>query len=163
VAIGDGRYAGGVYVSVGLAVTIRKKKLYSPLGVGDVFDNLLKGHIRRGVHVSTEGTKALGGTMGTSDFARDVFETALSKYEAYGERLRGLATHRHSHIALRIYQHYNRRFGDFVRTVLRGLDRGEGYGDTVATFLERADNATLDVVAEILGLPAIILPRNTRS
>jgi hypothetical protein len=31
------------------------------------------------------------------------------------------------------------------------------------TFLERADNATLDVTAEILGLPAASLPRNTRS
>jgi hypothetical protein len=31
------------------------------------------------------------------------------------------------------------------------------------TFLERADIATLDVAAEILGLPAASLPRNTRS
>jgi hypothetical protein len=31
------------------------------------------------------------------------------------------------------------------------------------TFLERADNATLDVAAEILGLFAASLPRNTRS
>jgi hypothetical protein len=30
-------------------------------------------------------------------------------------------------------------------------------------FLERADNATLDVAAEILCLPAPSLPRNTRS
>jgi hypothetical protein len=55
--------------------------------------------------------------MGTSDFARDVFETALSKYDAYGERLRGLAAHRHSHTALRIHQHCNRRFGHFARPV----------------------------------------------
>ena len=78
--------------------------------------------------------------MGTSDFARDVFETALSKYEAYGERLRGLAAQRHSHTALRIHQHCNRRFGHFARTVPRGLGRGEGYGDTVVTFLERANS-----------------------
>jgi hypothetical protein len=101
--------------------------------------------------------------MGTSDFARDVFETALSKYEAYGERSRGLAAHRHSHTALRIHQHFNRRFGHFARTVPRGLGRSEGYGDTVVTFLERGDNATLDVAAEILGLPAASLPRNIRS
>jgi hypothetical protein len=31
------------------------------------------------------------------------------------------------------------------------------------TFLERVDNATLDVADEILGLPAASLPRNTRS
>jgi hypothetical protein len=47
--------------------------------------------------------------------------------------------------------------------VPRGLGKGEGYGDTVVTFLERDDNATLDVAAEILGLPAANLPRNTRS
>jgi hypothetical protein len=101
--------------------------------------------------------------MGTSDFARDVFETALSKYEAYGERRRGLAAHRHSHTALGIHQHYHRRFGHFARTVPRGLGRGEGYGDNVVTFLERTGNATLDVAAEILSLPAGSLPRNTRS
>jgi hypothetical protein len=101
--------------------------------------------------------------MGTSDFARDDFETALSKYEADGERLRGLAAHRHSHTALRIHQHYNRRFGHFARTVPRGLGRGEGYGDTVVTFLEHADNATLKLAAEILGLSAASLPRSTRS
>ena len=67
---------------------------------------------------------------------------------------------------LRIHQHCNRRFGYFVRTPPpspRVLGKGEGYGDTVVTFLERADNATLDVAAEILGLPAASLPRNTRS
>jgi hypothetical protein len=117
----------------------------------------------RGVNVSTEGTKVLGGPTGTSDFARDVFEAALSKYEAYGERLRGLAAHRHSHAALRIHRKCNCRFGHFARTVSRGLDMGEGYGDTVVTFLERVDNATLDVAAEILGLFAVSLPRNTRS
>jgi hypothetical protein len=90
-----------------------------------------------------------------------VFETALSKYEAYGERLRGLASHWHSHTALRIQQHCNRRFGHFARTVHRGLGRCEGYGDTVVTFLERDDNATLDVAAEILGLPAASLPRKS--
>jgi hypothetical protein len=96
-------------------------------------------------------------------FSRDVFETALRKYEAYGERLRGLAAHRHSQTALRIHQHCNRRFGHFARTAPRGLGRGGGYGDTVVTFLERADNATLDMAAEILGLPAGGLPRKTRS
>jgi hypothetical protein len=34
--------------------------------------------------------------------------------------------------------------------------------DAVVTFLERGDNATLDVAAEISGLPAASLPRNTR-
>jgi hypothetical protein len=101
--------------------------------------------------------------VGKFDFARDVFKTAFSNYEAYGERLRRLATHRHSHIALlRIHQHCNRRFGHFTRTVPRGLGKGEGY-DTVVTFLERANNSTLDVAAEILGLPAASLPRDTRS
>jgi hypothetical protein len=46
---------------VRLTVTIGKDLLYSPLGVGDVFDNLSNGHIMRGVHVSTEGTKVLRG------------------------------------------------------------------------------------------------------
>jgi hypothetical protein len=161
VAIGDA--LPEAYASVGLTVTIRKTCLYSPLGVGDAFDNLPNGHIMRGVNVSTEGTKVLGGPMGTSDFARDVFETALKKYEAYGEGLRGLAAHRHSHTALRIHHYCNRRFGHFARTAPRGLGRGEGYGDTVVIFLERADNAALDVAAEILGLSAASLPRNTRS
>jgi hypothetical protein len=162
VAIGDA--TPEVYASVGLTVTIRKNCLYFPLCVGDAFDNLPNGHNLRGVHISTQGTKVWGGAMGTSDFARDVLETALNKYEAYSQRLiRGLAAHRHSHNALRIHQHCNRRFGHFARTVLRGLGRGEGYGDTLVTFLERADNATLDVAVEILGLPAASLPRNTRS
>jgi hypothetical protein len=64
------------YASVGLIVIILKNCLYSPLGVGDVFDNLPNGHIKRGVNVSTEGTKVLGRVMGTFDFARDVFKTA---------------------------------------------------------------------------------------
>jgi hypothetical protein len=97
--------------------------VYSPLGVGDAFDNLPNGHIMRGVHVSTEGTKVLEGPMGASDFARDVLE---SKYEADGERQRGLAAYWHSHSALRIHQHCNRRFGQFACTVPRGLGRGEG-------------------------------------
>jgi hypothetical protein len=86
-----------------------------------------------------------------------------SKYEACGERLRGLAAHRHSQTALCIHQHCTCRFGHFARTVPRDLGTDEGYGDTVVTFLERADNATLDVAANILGLPAASLPRNTRS
>jgi hypothetical protein len=101
--------------------------------------------------------------MGTSDFARDVFEMALRQYEGYGERLRGLAAHRHSHTALRNHQHCNRHFGNFAPTVPRGLGRGEGYGVTVVTFLERSNNATLYVAANMLGLPAASLPRNTRS
>jgi hypothetical protein len=101
--------------------------------------------------------------MGASDLAQDVFETAVSKYEAYGERLRGLAAHRHSHTALRIHQHCNRRFQYFARTAHYGLGRGEGYGDPVVTFLERADNAILYVAAEISGLFAASLPRNIRS
>jgi hypothetical protein len=52
------------YASVGLKVTIRKNSLYSPLGVGDTFDNLPKGHIMRGVHVSTKGTNNIGGGNG---------------------------------------------------------------------------------------------------
>jgi hypothetical protein len=50
----------------------------------------------------------------------------------------------------------------FFRTIPRGLCRGEGYGDTVVSFLECADNATLDVAAGILGIPEASLPRNTR-
>jgi hypothetical protein len=76
--------------------------------------------------------------VGTSDYARYVFETALSKKEAYNELQTGLAGHRNSGTALRIHKHFNRRFGHFARTVPRGLGRGEGYGDTVVTFLERA-------------------------
>jgi hypothetical protein len=57
VAIGDAMPEA--YASVGLTVTIRKNCLYSPLGVGDAFDNLPNGHIMRGVNVSTEGTKVL--------------------------------------------------------------------------------------------------------
>jgi hypothetical protein len=108
-------------------VTIRKT-LYSPLGVGDAFDNLPNGHVILGVHVSTEETKVLEGPVGTSDFARDVFETEFSKYDTYhGERLRGLVAHRHSHTTLRINQHCNRRFEHFARTVPRGLSTGVGY------------------------------------
>jgi hypothetical protein len=121
VAIGDAMHEA--YASVGLTVAIRKNYLYSPLGVGDAFDNSPNGHIMGGVNVSTDGTKVLGGPMGTSDFAQDVFETTLNQYEAYGERLRGIAAHRYSHTALRIRQHCNRRFGDFARTFPRGLGR----------------------------------------
>jgi hypothetical protein len=140
-------------------VSIRKDCWYLPLGFGNVFDNLPNGHIMRGVHVFKEGTEVFGGGRCTSDFARDLFETAISKYEAYGERLTGLTAHRHS----RIHQHCNHRVGQFARTVPRGLGRGEGYGDTLETFLERTNNATCDVAAEILSLPAASLPRNTRS
>jgi hypothetical protein len=101
--------------------------------------------------------------MGTSNFVREVFETTLSEYDAYGERLRSQATHRHFHTALRIHQYCNCRFGHFVRTIPRGLSRGEDYGDTVMSFLECGDNATLDISAEILGLPEANLPRNTSS
>jgi hypothetical protein len=101
--------------------------------------------------------------MGTSDFDRDAFETALSNYEAYVERLKGLVAHRHSQTPLCTHQHLNRRFGHFACTVPVGLGSGKGYGDTVVTFLERADNATLDVAAEILGLPAANLSRNKHS
>jgi hypothetical protein len=52
------------YASVGLTVTIRKNCLYSPLGVGDAFDNLPNGHIMRGVNMCTEGTNVLGGANG---------------------------------------------------------------------------------------------------
>jgi hypothetical protein len=44
--------------------------------------------------------------------------------------------------------------------VHRALGKGMGYGDTVTTFPERADNATLEVVGETLGLPAASLLRN---
>jgi hypothetical protein len=87
-----------------------------------------------------------------------VFETTLSKYDAYGERPRVATTRLHSHTALRIHQHCNRHSGHFARTDPCGLGRGEGYGDPVVTFLEGAKNATLDVVAEILGLPGASLP-----
>jgi hypothetical protein len=46
--------------------------LHSPFGVDDAFDNLPNGHILRGVHVSTEGTKVLGGALGTSYCSRRV-------------------------------------------------------------------------------------------
>jgi hypothetical protein len=84
------------------------------------------------------------------------------QYGAYGERLRGLVAHRHSHTALRIHHHCIRRFGHFARTVPCGLGRGKGYGDTVVTFLERAVNATLNVAAEILCFLEASLPRNAR-
>jgi hypothetical protein len=45
VVIGDA--VPEAYASVGLAVTIRKNCLYSPLGVGNAFDNLPNGHIMR--------------------------------------------------------------------------------------------------------------------
>jgi hypothetical protein len=70
-----------------------------------------------GEHMSPpKGQKCWRGAVGTSDYARDVFDTALSKCEAYGERLTGLAAHSHSHTALRINQHCNPRFGLFART-----------------------------------------------
>jgi hypothetical protein len=46
--------------------------------------------------------------------------------------------------------------------VSRSHSSGEGYGNTVVTFLERDDTATLYVAAEILRLPTPSLPRNTR-
>jgi hypothetical protein len=55
------------------------------------------------------------------------------------------------------------RFGSFARTVPRGLGRGEIYNDAVETFLKRVDNATFDVAAKTLGLPAASLPHNTCS
>jgi hypothetical protein len=58
VAIGDAMPEG--HASVGLTVTIRKNVLYSPLGVGDTFDNLPNGHIMRGEYVDTGGMKVLG-------------------------------------------------------------------------------------------------------
>jgi hypothetical protein len=61
------------YASVGLTVTIRNIFLYSPFGVGDTFDDLPNGHIIWGVHVSTEGTKVLGGAVATSDFFLEKF------------------------------------------------------------------------------------------
>jgi hypothetical protein len=91
---------------------------------------------------------------------RQIFQFKISFH--HGPGLNKWA-HQHSHIALRIHQHCKRHFGHFARTVPRGLGRGEGYGDTVVTFLERAENATLDVAAEILGLSAPSLPHNTRS
>jgi hypothetical protein len=51
----------------------------------------------------------------------DVLETALRMYEAYGERL--TAAHRHSHTALRIYQHCNRRFGPVRSLVVLAVAR----------------------------------------
>jgi hypothetical protein len=48
------RYAGGVCQRRPLS-TIHKDRMYSPLGVGDAFNNLPNGHIMRGVNVSTEG------------------------------------------------------------------------------------------------------------
>jgi hypothetical protein len=92
-----------------------------------------------------------------------VFETALSNYEAYVERLTRLAAHRHSHITLRVYQHCKHTFGHFARTASRGLGRAKGYGDTVETILERADNATLSVAAEMFGYPPVSLPRKNIS
>jgi hypothetical protein len=49
-----------------------------------------------------------------------------------------------------------------VYMVPRGLSMGDGYGDTVATFLERVENATIDVAAKILGHPETSISRNTR-
>jgi hypothetical protein len=141
-------------------VTIRKN---CTLGVGDAFDNLANGQHAGSVRLHRRDESVRGGTVRTSDFARYVFETALKKYEAYGEHLTGLAAHRHSHTALRIHQHCNRCFGHLALTVARGLGMDEGYCDTVEIFLERDGNATLGVAAEILGLPAASLPHNTRS
>jgi hypothetical protein len=92
-----------------------------------------------------------------------MLETALSKYDAYGERLADLAAHRHSHTALRIHLCCTRCVGHFARKSLCGLCRGESFNNTVATFLESADTATLDVAAEILGIPAANLSCDTRS
>jgi hypothetical protein len=83
------------YATVRRTVTIRKNCLYLSLGVCDALDNSPNGHIMRRVHVSTEGTKALGReALDTSDFAREASETALKEYEGYlDESLAGLAAH----------------------------------------------------------------------
>jgi hypothetical protein len=92
------------------------------------------------------------------------FEPRLTPHRTR-RKCKGLAAHRHSKTALRIHHHCNRRlFGHFARAPPHGLGRGDSSGDTVVTFLERADNATaMYVAAETLGLPAANLPRNTRS
>jgi hypothetical protein len=59
VAIGDAMPEA--YASVGLTVTIRKNCLYSPLGVGDAFNNLLGAHIMRGVHIYGRDESVWGG------------------------------------------------------------------------------------------------------
>jgi hypothetical protein len=160
-AIGDAMPEA--HASAGLTVTIHKT-VCIPLWVSVTLSVTYPTATSCREYMSPrKGRKYWGGALGTSDLARDVFETALSKYEAYGVRVRGLVAHRDYHTALRIHQHYNRRFGLFARTIPGGLGRGEGYGDTVVTFLKLADNATLDVTAEISGLPAASLPRNTRS
>jgi hypothetical protein len=92
------------YASVGLTVTIRKKCCIA-LWVSVMLSITYPTATSCGKNMSPRKDESIGGAMGTSDFARDVFDTALSKNEAYGERPRGLAAHRHSRTALRFHQH----------------------------------------------------------
>jgi hypothetical protein len=75
VAIGDAMPEA--YASVGLTIAIRKNCLYSPLGVGAAFGNLPNGHIMRGVNVSTEGSKVLGGGNGYIRFRSERVRNGL--------------------------------------------------------------------------------------
>jgi hypothetical protein len=146
--------------SIGPTVTIRKNCLYSvSLSVGDAFDNLRNSQIMREVHVSTEGTKVLGGAVGFIRLCSRRFRNGLKQVRGLWRTSNGLGNSpSHSHNASYIHQYCNRRFRHFARTDPRGLGRGEAYGDTVVTFLECVDNATLDVAAKILGLSCDILP-----
>jgi hypothetical protein len=50
-----------------------------------------------------------------------------------------------------------------VWSIPRGFGRGDGYGYSVATFLDRADTATRDVAAKILGFLVANLCHNSHS
>jgi hypothetical protein len=150
------------YVSVGLKVVFRRNDCI-PLWVSVMLSITYQTAKSCGEYVSPRKGRKCWGPVGTSILARDVFETAFSKCEDYGERLRGLAAHRHSHTAHRIYRHRKRCFGYFACMVPRGHGRGKGYGNTVETFFWRARKATLDVAPEMLGLHTVSLPRNTCS
>jgi hypothetical protein len=112
------------------------------------------GHIMRGVHVSTEGTKVFKGTLGTYVFLVTCSKRpyqANTRPMANAERvwqLTGILTMRFVFINVAAASETLP-----VRTVPRGLGRDEGYGDIVVTVLERADTATLDAVAEMMGIP----------
>jgi hypothetical protein len=148
--------------SVGLTVTIRKT-VRIPRWVSVIFPRTYPtaSYTLRGVNISKEGKKVLGGPVGTSDFARDMFETALSKYEAYGANQFG------SSPALSHCASYPSTLQPPLRTFCPYVPpwswQGRRLLDTDETFFEHADNATLIAAAEILGLPAARLPCNTHS
>eukprot|EP00873_Tetraselmis_striata_P009602 jgi/Tetstr1/429866/TSEL_019731.t1 len=101
---------------------------------------------------SVSGIKVLGAPVGLAAFARDLCDKTVENFHQFGSRLIGLDDHFHSHTATRLLQVCGRHFGHQPRSTPRGLSRFEGYGNTLASFLEDADAAAFLTLAGIWGV-----------